>query len=164
MEGLVVVPALLVSLSAGAYWFVRRRRRRAAVVREEAPVASPAPPVEVQPQPMRPLLCPTCNGQYPPGLRFCPLDARALVQNSEWSVGTVLQVVCKACHRAFEPNTRFCPYDAQELAPAPANVPLAAMSPQTGPGGSRICPRCNERYGGAESFCGRDGSELVTLN
>jgi predicted amidophosphoribosyltransferase len=167
MEGLVV-PALLVSLSAGAFWFVRRQRRREAAGRQVTPVATPAPmpapPVAAQLAQMRPLLCPTCNGQYPPGLRFCPLDARALVQNSEWSMGTVLQVVCRGCHRAFEPTTRFCPYDAQELEPAASNLPLAIVVAQQGPPGGRICPRCNDRYGGTETFCGRDGSELVTLN
>jgi hypothetical protein len=162
----LVVPALIVSLSAGAYWLVRRRKRRAVAPRELPVVATPSPPSEPQIASMRPLLCPTCGGQYPPGLRFCPLDARALVQNSEWSVGTVLQVACKACHRAFEPTTRFCPYDAQELAPAPtagAGAPVLTVAIPGRPGG-KICPRCNERFGGGESFCGRDGSELVTLN
>jgi hypothetical protein len=162
----LVVSALIVSLSAGAVWLVRRRRRRPTVVREVPAVATPAPPADAAPPQMRPLSCPTCGGQYPPGLRFCPLDARALVQNSEWSMGTVLQVVCKACQRSFEPTTRFCPYDAQELvpAPAPANVQLAAVAALPVMSGGKICPRCNERFGGAESFCGRDGSELVTLN
>lgn len=156
--------AVLASLSAGTYW-IRRRRRRAA--RELPAVASPAPPPEPEAPSMRPLLCPTCGGQYPPGLRFCPLDARALVQNSEWSMGTVLQVTCRACQRAFEPTTRFCPYDAQELTPAQTagnpGAPVLTVSMPGRPGG-KICPRCNERFGAAESFCGRDGSELVTLN
>lgn len=182
MEGLVLFPAIVVSLSAGAYWLVRRRRRRAATVRVVPPVATPAPPAAASAPSMRPLLCPTCNGQYPPGLRFCPLDARALVQNSEWSMGTstVVEVSCKACHRSFEPSTRFCPYDAQELvplppsAPAPPGMPAVTGAARTPPveaalraGGRRsgkICPRCTERYAGGESFCGRDGSELVTLN
>lgn len=174
MEGLVLFPAIVVSLSAGAFWFVRRRRKqRASVVRETPAVATLSPPVTATPSAMRPLLCPTCNGQYPPGLRFCPIDARALVQNSEWSMGTtVTEVVCKACQRQFEPTTRFCPYDAQELAPAthaPPGMPSPAVAapPPELPKGRRtgkICPRCTERYAGAESFCGRDGSELVTLN
>jgi hypothetical protein len=162
-----LVPALIVALSAGGFLLVwRRRRRQASATRMVAPVASPAPPLEVQPQiqAMRPLLCPTCNGQYPPGLRFCPLDARALVQNSEWSMGAVLQVTCKACHRLFEPTTRFCPYDAQELTPAAPGGPPVLTAALPGRPGGKICPRCNERFGGAESFCGRDGSELVTLN
>ena len=160
------MPALIVVLVAGSVllmWW--RRRRRAPLARTERAVATPAPPVEAQPQPqtMRPLLCPTCGGQYPPGLRFCPVDARALVQNSEWSMGTVLQVTCKACHRSFEPTTRFCPYDALELIPAAPGAPMVVMAMPGLPGG-KICPRCNERFGGGESFCGRDGSELVTLN
>jgi hypothetical protein len=167
----LVVPALIValfvSLAAGGYGLWRRRRRRAAEARDQPAVAGTAPPTEPQAPSMRPLLCPTCGGQYPPGLRFCPIDARALVQNSEWSMGTVLQVSCKACHRSFEPTTRFCPFDAQELSPAPAagtpGAPLLAASLPGRPGG-KICPRCNERFGGGESFCGRDGSELVTLN
>jgi hypothetical protein len=163
----LVVPALFVALSAGTLLFLwRRRRKRAAAARVEPAVATPAPPVDPpsQVQAMRPLVCPTCGGQYPPGLRFCPLDARALVQNSEWSLGTVLQVTCRACHRSFEPTTRFCPYDAQELTPAaPGGAPALAMAVPVRPGG-KICPRCNERFGSGESFCGRDGSELVTLN
>jgi hypothetical protein len=161
----LLVPALVVVLSAGAFLVMWRRRKRPSAPKPEPAVATPAPPVEAQPQnQMRPLLCPTCGGQYPPGLRFCPVDARALVQNSEWSMGTVLQVTCKACHRAFEPTVRFCPYDAQELiptAPGVAALPVAALP---GRPGGKICPRCNERFGGGESFCGRDGSELVTLN
>src|SRR5262245_41750058 len=117
MELLALALIVVASLSAAGYWWFRRRRR--AAVRNLPAVAGPAPPSELEAPSMRPLLCPTCGGQYPPGLSFCPLDARALVQNSEWSMGTVLQVTCKACHRAFEPTTRFCPYDAQELTPAP---------------------------------------------
>jgi hypothetical protein len=159
----LLLPALVVALSAGAFLVMWRRRKRPVVARPEPAVATPAPPVEAQAQ-MRPLLCPTCGGQYPPGLRFCPLDARALVQNSEWSMGTVLQVTCRACHRSFEPNTRFCPYDAQELMPTTqGGAPVVAVALPGRPGG-KICPRCNERFGGGESFCGRDGSELVTLN
>jgi hypothetical protein len=163
----LVVSALIVSLAAGTLWLAKRRKRKAASVREVPAVASPSPPVEPGPPTMRPLLCPTCGGQYPPGLRFCPLDARALVQNSEWSMGIVLQVFCKACQRSFEPTTRFCPYDAQELAPAPTPPnagPLIAIAAMPGLTGGKICPRCNDRFGGGESFCGRDGSELVTLN
>ena len=163
----LLLPALVVALSAGAFLVMWRRRKRPVVAKPEPAVATPAPPVEAQTQAqaqMRPLLCPTCGGQYPPGLRFCPLDARALVQNSEWSMGTVLQVTCRACHRSFEPTTRFCPYDAQELMPAaPGGPPVAAVVLPGRPGG-KICPRCNERSGAGESFCGRDGSELVTLN
>jgi hypothetical protein len=161
----LVAPAVIVAvaLGAGAWWWLRRRREDP-VVLESPPVAMPDPPAEIQGQPMRPLLCPTCGGQYPPGLSFCPLDARALVQNSEWSVGTVVQVTCRACHRTFEPNTRFCPFDAQELVPLPALGSPVSVVPLPGLRGGKICPRCNERFGGGESFCGRDGSELVTLN
>jgi hypothetical protein len=166
MQGLAF-SAVVVSLSAAGYWYLARRRRlRMAMPIEQRAVATTVPPADLQVQPMRPLSCPTCGGQYPPGLRFCPLDARALVQNSEWSMGTVLQVMCKACQRSYEPTTRFCPYDAQELAPAPRPGDGPAPSPAvtTGPAGSKICPHCNDRFTGAESFCGRDGSELVTLN
>jgi hypothetical protein len=163
----LLVPALIAALSAGAFLLMwRRRKERAAAARVQPAVATPAPPLEAQSQAqaMRPLLCPTCGGQYPPGLRFCPLDARALVQNSEWSMGIVLQVTCRACHRSFEPTTRFCPFDAQELTPAaPGGLPLPAVAVPGRPGG-KICPHCNERFGAGESFCGRDGSELVTLN
>jgi hypothetical protein len=167
MQGLAF-SAVLVSLavSVAGYWYLARRRRLRAAIPREPAVATTAPPTDVQVQLMRPLSCPTCGGQYPPGLSFCPIDARALVQNSEWSMGTVLQVVCKACQRAFEPTTRFCPYDAQELAPAPSPVtgPLPSLPVMAGPPGGKICPRCNERFAAGESFCGRDGSELVTLN
>jgi hypothetical protein len=161
----LLIPAVIVVLATGAFLVFWRRRRRASATREVPAVATTAPPAEAQPPVMRPLLCPTCGGQYPPGLRFCPIDARALVQNSEWSMGTVLQVTCRACHRAFEPNVRFCPFDAQELAPTTvaAGVPAIVAALPGRPGG-KICPRCNERFGGAESFCGSDGSELVTLN
>jgi hypothetical protein len=173
MEALVY-PALILALSAGGYWLLRRRARRVPPAPvAQPPVAEPAPP---QPPPpatinvavMRPLVCPTCGGQYPPGLRYCPIDARALVMSSEWSIGSVVPVICKACQRTFEAGTRFCPYDAQELIPDPqvgaATPPALPMAIAVAAPGGKICPSCTERYAGSETFCGRDGSELVTLN
>ena len=157
----LVLPAVIVSLSAGALWLVRRRRRSAL---PPSAVAIAEPPAQSPPGEMRPLLCPTCGGQYPPGLRFCPLDARALVMNSEWSMGAPAQLACRACSRTFEPTTRFCPFDAQELVPAPGAPVAAPPVARAGARGGRICPRCTERYTGGERFCGRDGTELVTLN
>jgi predicted amidophosphoribosyltransferase len=150
---LLVLPALLVSLSAGAVWLVRRLRR--------APEAG-ASLMAMQPlAPTQAMVCPTCQRQYPPGLRFCPRDARALVGPDDWAVDAAASVTCGACRRSFDPGTRFCPYDAEEL--TALAVPSAGRTSGR-PAPAKICPSCTEHYPSDETICGKDGSELAQVN
>ena len=78
----------------------------------------------------------------------------------DWAVDVGGAVSCGVCRRSFDPGTRFCPFDSEELA-GPPGAPL----PTSGRGSSaKICPSCTEHYASEESFCGRDGSELVAVN
>jgi uncharacterized protein YbaR (Trm112 family) len=120
------------------------------------------------------LLCPTCRRGYPAGLRFCPLDAGRLQPSSEGAQAAHGHGgKCPRCRRAFEAGVRFCPMDAEEL------VPLERWQAMHGePGGphdhtfadhllggdGKICPVCASRYDLEAGFCGRDASELVTIN
>ena len=117
-----------------------------------------------------PLVCPSCMREYPQGNAFCPVDARKLVPAEELSDRRPPGVRCPRCRRAFEPSTRFCPVDADEL------VPQAIFDAthdhehdhgddlHGGDGSGKICPLCACKYGIDASFCGKDGSELVTVN
>jgi predicted amidophosphoribosyltransferase len=159
---LLVLPALLVSLSAGAVWLVRKRLRRSSAPEARiAPDAAQRVQLEGEPS-AQGLACPTCQRQYPPGLRFCPRDARALVSPDDWSVDAAASVTCGTCRRSFDPGTRFCPYDAEELS-AMAVLPLTSAS-DGGRLPPKICPTCVERYDAEESFCARDGAELARVN
>jgi hypothetical protein len=158
MDG-VMLPALLVSLSAGAIWLFRRRWRR-------TPAAGPVPSLALQAPDSGgtrggpPVVCPTCLRRYPAGLRFCPSDARALVAADDWAVDAGGAVSCGVCRRSFDPGTRFCPFDAEELSGPPSVSQLADGRRLSG----KICPSCAGRYGADETFCGRDGTELVAVN
>jgi hypothetical protein len=80
--------------------------------------------------------------------------------------------ICPTCGREFAPSkTAFCPHDGTSLVPIsqatsempiPASVASAAMPPPSKRG--KICPTCGERFDGAASFCGKDGTQLVLLN
>jgi len=67
------------------------------------------------------MVCPTCNETFPPGSRFCPADASALIPASkgggedEKSHG----MICPKCHRGYDSGAKFCPHDAQQLVPYP---------------------------------------------
>jgi hypothetical protein len=115
------------------------------------------------------MACPTCRRQYEPLLEFCPRDARRLVPLSQLDA-RASGSICPACRRASEPGTRFCPHDGSEL--VPISLFEAMRSPDDadraagGPTGvmAKICPQCRSRHDLAATFCGRDGSELVSIN
>jgi predicted amidophosphoribosyltransferase len=126
-----------------------------------------------------PLVCPTCRRGYPSGTQYCPVDAARLIPTYEGAAGLPpgRGGKCPRCRRAFEVGVRFCPMDAEEL------VPLATFAQQQAEGASaaggiqteayadylvggsgKICPVCASKYDLAAGYCGRDASELVTVN
>jgi hypothetical protein len=133
------------------------------VQQEAAPRASPPPPPSG-------LVCPSCRREYPSGLKYCPVDARALVAavgTSPPSRAATSSLTCPVCKRSYEGNKRFCPYDAEELVPMP--VALARKARMAASGFphhilGKICPHCAKRYDSEATFCGHDGSELVSVN
>ena len=115
------------------------------------------------------LLCPACHRGYPPGLRFCPHDARDLVPATDSAArSSSVGVTCPTCKRAFDAGKKFCAFDGEELVPLP--VALGAVEGAAAAfGGSlgslgKICPNCSRRYESDATFCGRDGEELVPVN
>lgn len=68
-----------------------------------------------------PMVCPTCNETFPPGSRFCPADASALIPASEGGGEDENShgMICPKCHRGYDPGAKFCPHDAQQLVPYP---------------------------------------------
>jgi predicted amidophosphoribosyltransferase len=91
---------------------------------------------------------------------------------------------CPRCRRVYDAGTRFCAVDAEELVPLPlwqashadaggVHVDEADAGAAAGArtasavhfhGEGKICPVCAAKYDLEASFCGRDGSELVTVN
>jgi hypothetical protein len=73
---------------------------------------------------------------------------------------------------------RFCPMDAEELVPLGSWQAMNAEgTAASGPGvhsetfadhlvvgAAKICPVCASKYDLAAGYCGRDASELVTVN
>jgi hypothetical protein len=116
-----------------------------------------------------PLQCPVCHRSYPAGTVYCTLDAERLVP-----VGRAAQPArggrCPRCQRSFAAGMRFCPVDAEELQPTPDHRgDLDGLQVEPGHdhlvgGEGKICPVCASRYALEAQVCGRDGSELVTVN
>jgi hypothetical protein len=82
---------------------------------------------------------------------------------------------------------RFCPFDGDELVPLTFPLGGASRPPAPGAGSGaiagmsgiggvgsvgsvgvelmgKICPHCSRRYESDATFCGRDGSALVSVN
>jgi len=149
---------LAVVLFGAVALIVQRTRRRSARV----PVVRVAARASAGP-----MTCPSCLREFPHGLVFCPMDARKLVHGEEVGERRAPGVRCPRCRRAFEAGTRFCPLDAEEL--LPQAVWDATHAPEHdhdlhGVDGGKICPVCASKYALDASFCGKDGSELVTVN
>jgi hypothetical protein len=111
--------------------------------------------------------CPACRREFPPGVRFCPYDARRLVPAAELPERSrVAGSVCPRCRRAYEPGIKYCPHDAEELMAAPLWEATRGRKQDAAPTGvlAKICPRCTGRYDLATTFCGKDGAELMTIN
>jgi hypothetical protein len=163
----VVVSALALALIGYVAWpYVRRRRQATRAPQATAPEGASLTPARVAF-----LVCPACQREFEPTLRFCPHDARELVAADDRAVrAPVPGVSCPTCKRSFDSARKYCSFDGDELVPLP--VPLGA---QTGVAAAaaaaamlgalgKICPTCSRRYEGEATFCGRDGAELVTVN
>ena len=108
-------------------------------------------------------------------MRFCPLDAGRLMPATEGAQAAHRGHggKCPRCRRAFEAGVRFCPMDAEELVPferwSAMHGEAAAPHDHTFAdhllaGDGKICPMCASRYDLEAGYCGRDASELVTIN
>jgi len=118
------------------------------------------------------MICPACRRAYPVGTLYCPSDATRLVAAAEGAgAGAGRGGRCPRCRRTFVGDAaggmRFCPMDAEELVPLSVwqrgeNDPSSADHLVGGQG--KICPVCAGHYDLEALFCGRDASELVTVN
>jgi hypothetical protein len=167
------VIALAAGLIGYILWpFARARRKRVGGPHAVARAAAPGPG----------LVCPACQREYDVGLQFCPHDARELMPVTDPAArAAVPGTTCPACRRSFDAMKRFCPFDGDELVPLTLAVGAAAgavgamgamgaMGPIGGLGTigielmGKICPHCSRRYESDATFCGRDGSALVSVN
>lgn len=145
--------------ATGTFALLRHRGSRAARTR-------------VAPSPMT---CPTCRRGYAAGAQYCPVDATRLVESAEGGAARAAAArggKCPRCRRAFEAGMRFCPMDAEELVPltmwqathAEGGVHVESYADHLIGGQGKICPVCAGKYDLEAVFCGRDASELVTVN
>jgi hypothetical protein len=116
-----------------------------------------------------PLSCPACRRGYQAGTVFCALDGERLLAAGGPAVAPRSGGRCARCQRVFPKGPaglRFCPVDGEELQPLggePEAAPEADHDHLVG-GEGKICPVCASRYALEAQVCGRDGSELVTVN
>jgi RNA polymerase subunit RPABC4/transcription elongation factor Spt4 len=158
---LTAVICLILVLSGGTLFLLLRRPPR-----ERGP--SDEPPLSMR--------CPACRRAFPRGTRFCPDDAQRLITTRPLPREAMGEVPsggrCPRCLRIYEAGTRFCPADAEALVPRGAASADAVGAHHHEAhehhgllaGDSKICPVCAAKYGLEASFCGRDGSELMTVN
>jgi predicted amidophosphoribosyltransferase len=179
----------VVALAAGLIGYVLwpfARARRTARTASRRPLAS-AKYATMAPAPA--LICPACQRAYDAGLQFCPHDARELVPAGDPAARSAGPgMTCPACRRSFDGMKRFCPFDGDELVPLTlavgGGVATAAGGVGVGSGVAvagavgvavgnagdksqlmgKICPHCSRRYESDATFCGRDGSALVSVN
>ena len=169
---LVWLGIALVALAASAaavFWWLRAGASRVGAAERAASGALP-------------MTCPACRRGYPAGTTFCAVDACRLVATAEGASaerGTP-GGKCPRCRRVYDSGTRFCAVDAEELVPLPlwhathaegggvhvdeAESGARAIGAVHFHGEGKICPVCAAKYDLEASFCGRDGSELVTVN
>jgi len=162
------VIALAAGLIGYILWpFARARRKRVGVAQATSRAGGSGPG----------LVCPACQREYDAGLQFCPHDARELMPVTDPAArAAVPGMTCPACRRSFDALKRFCPFDGDELVPLTLAVGAAtgAVGAMGGVGAmaamatvalmGKICPNCSRRYESDATFCGRDGSALVSVN
>jgi hypothetical protein len=75
---------------------------------------------------------------------------------------------CPRCQRTYAAGLRYCPVDADELQPlGEVRHETDSLDPDHDHlvgGDGKICPMCASHYALEAQVCGRDGSELVTIN
>lgn len=174
-SALVWLGIALVALAASAaavFWWLRAGATRVGAAERAAMGALP-------------LTCPACRRGYPAGTTYCPVDACKLVATAEGASAERAAAggKCPRCRRVYDAGTRFCAVDAEELVPLPlwqaahapeggVHVDEADAGGALGRGGApvhfhgegKICPVCAAKYDLEATFCGRDGSELATVN
>jgi hypothetical protein len=173
---LVWLGIALVALAASAaavFWWLRAGATRVGAAERAAVGALP-------------MACPACRRSYPTGTVFCPVDACRLVSSGAGASAERAAPggKCPRCRRVYDAGTRFCAVDAEELVPLPlwsathaeGGMHVDEADAAGGSGGARaagavhfhgegkICPMCAAKYDLEATFCGRDGSELVTVN
>jgi hypothetical protein len=160
----------LAVFAAGLFWWLRAGHARDEAAGRTARSALP-------------MSCPACRRAYPTGTVFCPVDACRLVSHGEGATAerSAQGGKCPRCRRVYDAGTRFCAVDAEELVPLPVwqathaeggvavdadegPSPGRGVAPVHFHGEGKICPVCASKYDLEASFCGRDGSELVTVN
>ncbi|MDB4969607.1 MAG: hypothetical protein JWN44_5296 [Myxococcales bacterium] len=172
-SALVWLGVALVALAASAaavFWWLRAGATRVGAAERAAMGALP-------------MACPACRRSYPSGTVYCPVDACRLVATGEGASAERGSPggKCPRCRRVYDAGTRFCAVDADELVPLPLwqashaeasahaeGEEAAGRVSSTGAvhfhGEGKICPVCAAKYDLEATFCGRDGSELVTVN
>jgi RNA polymerase subunit RPABC4/transcription elongation factor Spt4 len=114
------------------------------------------------------LSCPSCHRSYPGGTAFCSVDGVRLVAGGQTPQARGGR--CPRCQRNFPAGIRFCPVDAEELQPLADwrgdvdGLAVEADHDHLMAGDGKICPLCASHYALEAQVCGRDGSELVTIN
>jgi hypothetical protein len=176
----VIVSALAICLAGLGFVLLRRgllRSSKAVIVADDdlgpdEPVgAGPAPQGVVvsqgRPVPGRPVVCPSCRTEFPPGSTFCPHDGNRLVGAPLAPVPgpspAAAGGVCPTCGRGYDPGVKTCPTHGDDLVPA-AVYRATAQRPPASTERGKICPSCGGRYGGQAAFCGKDGTALVLVN
>lgn len=110
---------------------------RAAAERASAQAAVAAPVSRAAPAPPRgpDMACPQCGKEFESPMSFCPHDGVALVAKAKGRGATVAMPAAAVIARAAEPGKQ-----------------------------GKICPTCGDRFEGAATFCGKDGTQLVLIN
>jgi hypothetical protein len=109
--------------------------------------------------------CPACHLEVEGETTFCPKDGTRLVPSPRGGPATPSQaLICPTCRRGAPPGARFCPHDSDELIPYAMFAARAKERDTATSGKPMICPKCGERFSATTTFCGKDGSPLVTVN
>ena len=104
---------------------------------------------------------------------FCALDGERLLAAGGPAAAPRSGGRCPRCQRVFPKGPtglRFCPVDGEELQPLGEwrgehdGAAAEADHDHLVGGEGKICPVCASRYALEAQVCGRDGSELVTVN
>jgi membrane protease subunit (stomatin/prohibitin family) len=89
------------------------------------------------------LICPKCNAQVPPGMRFCPNCGNAMTPPAAATAGTP----CPKCGQPVPPGVKFCPNCGASMAPPAPPAP-------------RTCPKCGKSVTTSGKFCPECGAPL----
>ncbi len=148
-----------------AWAFLRRRKPQAPLDSESLSARSPgvAPSLNVETgRRSEDMVCPTCRTVAPAGATFCPKDGTKYIPQSSAELVAATSV-CPVCQRSFGPGVKVCPEHNEELVPKGAQSVLAPKA-EPKPKQERVCPKCGRKFTGNITFCGHDGSPLVSVN